>query len=240
MLNSYGVSCKKDHEHLIIEKTMKTDDGAPTIKRYQQPVTNLTGVIAETGIYLSPGALTLLLQQTIPIIWMNKHELVGMAHGFAGSGTVITRRAQFKAFDDDRGIHLAKRFVIGGLYNKANLLLSYAKNRPDNGGENIKHEVLKIREIVQQVLSLKEENQLDKTRGILMALEAQGARIYHSELIKLIPEEYRFVKRTRRPPKDPINAALSYGYAILNARCLLAIIGTGIEQYGGYLHVDRY
>ncbi len=49
-----------------------------------------------------------------------------------------------------------------------------------------------------------------------------------------------FSKRVRRPPTDPVNAMLSYGYVILSSQVASAVAGVGFDPYIGYLHSSRY
>ena len=239
VLNGYDLKCKKYSNHLLIEKTELNNENEKEIRRYRQPITELTGVILEDYVYIAPAAVIMLIEENIPIIRIHNNELIGITHSFAGSGTVITRRAQFLAFLGPKGMYLAKMFVYSGLLNKANLLLSYGKNRSDEIKENLKGLATEIRDIGQQVKEMTEERTIDESRMYLMALEARGAKIYLQGIISILPEQYNFNNRNRRPPRDPINAALSYGYAILNAQTLLAVIGSGLDPYGGFLHVDR-
>lgn len=239
LLTSYEVKCKKSGEHLLIEKTTYDEDQTPRTTRVNQPIKHLTGVIVEGHVYVAPSAHLLLMSHSIPVVWMKGHELVGVSHAFAGTGTVITRRAQFLAFHEWQGANIARGFVMGGMANKANLLLSYAKNRTGQDMERLKTAATEVREVLAHVQKLRTPEGVDSFRNLLMAYEARGTKIYLEALRTLYPEEYGFEKRTRRPPTDPINAALSYGYAVIHAKCLLAVIGAGLDPYGGFLHVDR-
>ena len=49
-----------------------------------------------------------------------------------------------------------------------------------------------------------------------------------------------FDGRSRRPPRDPINALLSYGYTLLLNQCAAALQITGLDPYIGYLHSAQY
>lgn len=66
-----------------------------------------------------------------------------------------------------------------------------------------------------------------------MGLESAASRIYFSCLSRLVPPEGAFDGRSRRPPKDLANAALSYAYAILPAECAGALRPTGSSPRSG-------
>ena len=79
---------------------------------------------------------------------------------------------------------------------------------------------------------------LDPIRGI----EGLGAKIYFSVfqyMLKQQREDFRFVTRTRRPPRDRINCLLSFIYALVRHDCLAALTTAGLDPYVGWLHATR-
>lgn len=73
----------------------------------------------------------------------------------------------------------------------------------------------------------------------LMGLEGTAARAYFEAVALLLPEELRFSGRSRQPPMDVFNAAISYGYAILLSECVTALVSAGLEPSIGLLHSDQ-
>ena len=82
---------------------------------------------------------------------------------------------------------------------------------------------------------------LDALRGTslskLMGVEAAIARAYYEALREVVPEEYGFRARTRRPPEDCFSAALSYGNALLYRVALRSVLRHGLDPRVGFLHV---
>lgn len=72
----------------------------------------------------------------------------------------------------------------------------------------------------------------DEVRG----LEGAAARSYFRALSLLLPADLSFTGRNRQPPLDIMNAALSYGYAILLAECVSALVAAGLDPAFGLLH----
>ena len=58
-------------------------------------------------------------------------------------------------------------------------------------------------------------------------------------LIREGSETFRFDRRNRRPPRDPVNALLSFLYALLTSDCTAALEGVGLDPQVGYLHAVR-
>jgi CRISPR-associated protein Cas1 len=78
---------------------------------------------------------------------------------------------------------------------------------------------------------------LDQIRGH----EGEGSAAYFSVFGALIKQEgFTFDKRIRRPPTDPINSLLSFGYTLLTNDLFSAVNTVGFDPYVGYLHADRY
>lgn len=72
--------------------------------------------------------------------------------------------------------------------------------------------------------------------GSLRGLEGAGAAAYFEGFGDLLPERLKFSTRNRRPPKDPVNAALSLGYTLLHAETVLALYGSGFDPFIGFYH----
>ena len=78
--------------------------------------------------------------------------------------------------------------------------------------------------------------------GSLLGYEGAGSAAYFNVFDKLIRCNWPhgFSKRVRRPPTDPVNALLSYGYVILTSQVASVLAGVGFDPYIGYLHASRY
>ena len=82
--------------------------------------------------------------------------------------------------------------------------------------------------------------QADTPLGTLQGLEGTGAAIYFAAFPKLLRQTMGFEGRRRRPPTDPVNALLSFGYTLLLNNVLAAIGLVGLDPYAGYLHSSQY
>ncbi|MCI4669973.1 MAG: CRISPR-associated endonuclease Cas1 [Bacteroidia bacterium] len=80
----------------------------------------------------------------------------------------------------------------------------------------------------------------DQGKATLRGWEGQATRKYFQCLGKILPETYRFEKRSRRPAKDEFNAVLNYLYGMLYGQVELALITAGIDPYLGLFHRDEY
>jgi CRISPR-associated protein Cas1 len=72
-----------------------------------------------------------------------------------------------------------------------------------------------------------------------MGIEGICARTYYQALRYYFPPEWKFNGRNRRPPLDPINALLSWGYGVLLARVFSATVQAGLDPYLGFFHATE-
>jgi len=202
--------------------------------RREVPVVRLDAVVVGARGSISSDAVRLLSMNGIPVVFASRFSPYAVVHPFFMHGTVITRREQMLSYSDNRGVHLAKAFCYAATMNKARVLMYLAKSR---GVVEFREISKRIEEIANEIMGV--EGELDDIRLRLMGLEGNAARMYFDALRSVFPEWTGFVGRDYRPPTDPVNSLLSYGYVVLNAICCLAIAKCGLEPFAGFLHCDR-
>ena len=76
----------------------------------------------------------------------------------------------------------------------------------------------------------------------LLGIEGAAADLYFGRLDHLLKgdEGFSFQSRNRRPPKDPVNAVLSYLYAVLAKEMFVTLLAVGFDPYLGFYHRPRY
>ena len=78
--------------------------------------------------------------------------------------------------------------------------------------------------------------------AVLRGLEGVGSKAYFAVLRAGLrwEGEQTFVKRNRRPPRDPVNALLSFGYQLLTQSIFTAVELVGLDPYAGFFHSETY
>jgi CRISPR-associated protein Cas1 len=167
----------------------------------------------------------------------------------AASRNSLLRLAQFRGHDDPKhSLELARRFVLAKLGNQRTILMRTNRRLKD---ETIGAAAESIRGILAQVEALKSDGvpppdpskpQSGTAWGKLQGLEGAGTAQYFSVFGRLLRAEAQlsFETRNRRPPRDPVNALLSYGYTLLLHQCAAALQTVGLDPYVGYLHASQY
>lgn len=138
-------------------------------------------------------------------------------------------RAQLAASEGEVGLAISREIVRAKI-TKQQVLLERFNRRPG-------HEA--VTDAVGQLESLEAMVPDAHSPMELMGLEGAAARFYFPCLGALVPEELRFTERSRQPPQDVINAALSYLYTLLLGECVTALHAAGLDPAFGLLHADQ-
>lgn len=152
-------------------------------------------------------------------------------------GNVLLRREQYRAADDpERGLSLARSFIIGKVFNARWVLERCLRDHSMRvDAEKIRRASNRLKDIIAE---LKGCASIESLRGI----EGEAAAIYFGvfdELILRDKDSFFFTERVRRPPTDRVNSLLSLFYSVLATDCASALEGVGLDSYVGLLHVDR-
>lgn len=171
-----------------------------------------------------------LLEREIPVNWLSS---TGKFYGRLEPTTrvnIARQREQFRCSDNNEfSLELAKSFIIGKVKNCQVVLRRYNRNVSDNDvSENIE-------ELKKYVIKISEAETVEQ----LLGYEGNSAKLYFKSLGKMVKEEFKFDKRTRRPPKDKFNCLLSLGYTLLLYEIYTAIINKGLHPYCSFLHKIR-
>jgi CRISPR-associated protein Cas1 len=93
---------------------------------------------------------------------------------------------------------------------------------------------------IQPLTALAEEALGASSHDHLLGIEGQASALYYEFYRRLFKEDLGFRKRTRRPPRDPVNSLLSFGYTLLGYSAQSAVYLVGLDPFGGFLHSTHY
>ncbi len=195
------------------------------------PVENIDNIIIFGGIQVSTACIQQLLLKGIPLTWLSKN---GSYFGRLESTSHINidrQRMQFRKSDDEKfSLEISKKFIKGKFTNQRTILMRANKILKNSDMSDI---ILKM-----SVYSKK----IDEAKTIeeLMGVEGFYAKMYYQGINYIIDKEYSFKQRTRRPPKDPFNAVLSFGYTLLHYEIFTMLVSKGLNPYAAFLHSDRH
>lgn len=145
-----------------------------------------------------------------------------------GHVNVRRQRLQAQLLDKELGIAIAKKIVESKIHNQIVVMKRYGKSRN-----------VEVEDSAKQMKIMSNHLESAHTIEQIMGYEGNAARIYFSEIGKLVEERFRFQKRTKRPPLDPFNSMLSLGYSLLMNELYGKIESKGLNPYFGLLHQDH-
>ncbi len=136
--------------------------------------------------------------------------------------------------------NMIRQMLVEKCDRQISLLKSLAHDRP-----SLSDIVVKATESLAEAKQAMENTASEtftrkETHGRLRGLEGSAARAYFQCLGQIVPEPYRFEKRSKRPARDMFNCILNYLYGILYARVESALITAGIDPYLGIMHRNEY
>ncbi|MBX7214779.1 MAG: CRISPR-associated endonuclease Cas1 [Thermoflexales bacterium] len=158
----------------------------------------------------------------------------GMAHGPAHKN-VSLRMAQYRAaFDAGRCLVLARAFVAAKIRNCRTLLMRNHHDPP--------------RRLIDDLLVSGKDAQSVATMAGLLGVEGNAARLYFGAFEGMLKPKvgvgeswsFDFEGRNRRPPRDAVNAMLSFAYALLARELTVIAQAVGFDPYLGFYHQPRY
>ncbi|NMA66104.1 MAG: type I-C CRISPR-associated endonuclease Cas1 [Clostridiaceae bacterium] len=219
----------RDGENVIIRVENET--------RFRIPIHNLEGIVCFGYTGASPALLGLCAERGVTVSFLTEHGkfLAKVTGGVMGN--VLLRRRQYRVADNElESIQIAINLIAGKL---ANSRVTLQRAVRDHANSIDVQEVLGVtRFLSNQITRLSACKSLDELRG----LEGEAARAYFSVLDELILHQkdvFFMHGRSRRPPKDNMNALISFLYTLLAHDVESALETVGLDPYVGFMHADR-
>lgn len=243
-VNTPGVSVTRKGETVIVK------DAGGTLADVRIKDLHQLALFGSTS--LSTALIQTLCERDVPI---THFSLGGWFYGLTrghGLTNVFTRIEQFRrGGDPDQAIHLARLFVYGKVRNQRTLLMRNHVEPPPLALKALKH-------AASAALSA-------RSLATLLGIEGAAALLYFRNFAGMIKvgaddedipglEEsseskaaalrqefsFDFTARNRRPPRDPVNALLSFAYSLLARDCTVAACAVGFDPYVGFYHQPRF
>jgi len=189
---------------------------------------------------LTTPALHECLRREIPVTWLTYGGWF-VGHTIStGHHNVETRTNQYRAsFDSNACLKIAKRLVAGKIANCRTLLRRNWRGEGETETETSRTVQEGMRADIRQALRA-------SSLAVLLGVEGNSAATYFRSFPKMLKTEgdgealFDFTKRNRRPPKDPINAMLSFAYAMLAREWTITLSAVGLDPYRGFYHQPRF
>lgn len=234
-LNTLYVVSERTYLNLEGETVVVTIE---KVRRLQVPLHHLQSLVLHDTVRVSAPLLNRCADDGLSVVWLKRNGRFGSRLEGPTSGNVLLRVAQHRAHSEETfSAALAVGFIGGKLSNLRQVLLRSAREASEIGDREA---CTKAAESVSRALrGLDQKSTVDELRGH----EGEGSAAYFSAFQRLIKPQCRvdfpFKTRNRRPPPDPVNALLSFAYALLMADCRSALESVGLDPQVGFLHRIR-
>lgn len=204
------------------------------------PLAKIDQVMVLGDITLTTPALHTLLERRIAVHYLSAH---GRSYGALTADPAKNaglRIAQYALHcDSARRFMVARQCVAGKLANMRTTLLRYARARDQD--QPLRAAAQQIRTCLRELAQLSAPTAVDPTDrmhglGPLLGLEGSGSAAYYGVFGDLLKGDWAFPGRVRRPPTDPVNALLSFGYTVLTNQVVSLVCAVGLDPALGVLH----
>jgi CRISPR-associated protein Cas1 len=234
LLNTLFVMTEGSYLHLESETLKVKVDGAT---RLQVPLHHLSGLVLFGNVMTSPFLLHKCADDGRSVVLLDRNgryrcRMIGKV-----GGNVLLRHQQHLAIEDfQQQLPVVRNMIAAKVQNARQVLLR--AQRESKNAEDVAALQTAVGLLGRSVERLQPATDIEFMRG----LEGEAARVYFGCLDRIITQnrqEFRMTGRNRRPPRDRINALLSFLYVMLLNDCISAIEGVGLDPQMGFLHVMR-
>ncbi len=228
-ITTQGAYLAREGETIIVRVEKET--------KLRVPIHMLAGIVCFGRVGASPALMGLCGERGIGLSFLSINgRFLARVQGPI-NGNVLLRRAQYRSADDSKAsAALARGIVAGKLLNARTVLVRARRKQAGGPGHDaLTHACVRLRDLINTVGSC---TSVDIARGH----EGEAARHYFGVFDHLVhsdDDRLRFERRSRRPPRNPVNALLSFLYTLLVHDVTSAIEGVGLDPAVGFLHRER-
>ncbi|AFI86056.1 type I-C CRISPR-associated endonuclease Cas1 [Aggregatibacter actinomycetemcomitans] len=222
-ITTQGSYLHKERETLVVEQEKK--------KVAQLPVHSIGHIFCFGNVLVSPFLMGFCGENNVNLAFFTENgRFLGRLQG-RQSGNVLLRRAQYRV-SEQNPVPIARNIIAAKIQASKRVLQRQIRNYGENAQLQSAVDSLNV-----SLRQLAQAENLDEVRGI----EGDAAARYFGVFNLLIRENtgFHFGGRNRRPPRDGVNALLSFLYSVLGKDISGALQGVGLDPQVGFLHADR-
>jgi CRISPR-associated protein Cas1 len=222
-ISEQGAVLRKTGERVIIQKKKEVLGDIPCLK--------LDTILLFGNVQVTSQALCKMLDQGIELaLFTLSGRLRGQLTPPKAKNIPLRMRQYEISQDSEAALAMAKTVVCAKARNAAAVLRRYRNHHPDA------FSLEDIRTVDDALLRASQATSLSELLGV----EGTAAARYFRALAAMVPPEAGFAGRNRRPPRDPMNALLSFGYVLVGSELQSLLDGMGFDPYLGFYHQVDY
>lgn len=192
------------------------------------PINSVTRIVLSGNVGLSAGARSWAMRSCVDVVCLSRRgsyqgTLIGANRG-AHASRILAQVALVG--DRERRVRLAASLIGAKMRGQIHVLTRIAR----------RDETVHVADTTVNMHAWRRSLTDARTLDEIMGIEGACSNAYFDALAACVPADVTFDGRSRRPPRDLPNAALSYGYAILLSECVGALHAAGLEPSLGIAH----
>lgn len=240
LMEQYSV-VRVEEESLRIQFP-KDSEASKSRRVTRVPLAKIEQVMVLGDITITTPALHTLLKMGIPVHYLSAYgKSYGTLTANPGKNSGLRIAQCALRADPQRQFAVARQCVAGKLLNMRTLLLRYARSREDGDHMALEGAAEQVRHCLHLLKGLAAPavvDPADRMHGLgpLLGVEGSGSSAYYGALGAMLRGEWEFSGRVKRPPTDPVNALLSFGYTILTNQVVSLVWAVGLDPGIGVLH----
>jgi CRISP-associated protein Cas1 len=238
-VQTQGTYLHLDHDTLKLEIEKQT--------KLKMPLHHIGGIVVFGNVLMSPFFIHRCAEDGRNLVWLSQYGKFKARLTGSTTGNILLRRSQHAALDNPEAtLAIAKYFVAGKLQNARGVLMRSAREAEEESDRQALSKAAQVH--ADAIRNTENAADLDRLRGIegyldrLRGIEGYAAKSYFGAFTAMVRTNrtvFEFVEQSRRPPRDPINALLSFVYMLLVNECVAACEGVGLDPQLGFLHALR-
>ena len=192
------------------------------------PKNSVTRIVLSGNVGLSAGARSWAMRSGVDVVCLSRRGSYQGALTGANRGAHASRLLAQVALtgDHERRVRLAASLIGAKIRGQIHVLTRIAR----------RDETVHVADTTAHMHAWRRSLADARTLDEIMGIEGACSNAYFDALAACVPADVTFDGRSRRPPRDLPNAALSYGYAILLSECVGALHAAGLEPSLGIAH----
>jgi CRISPR-associated protein Cas1 len=222
-VHEHGATLRCEQQRLEVVK-----DGEEVLSL---PLHKIDQVVLFGNSQITTSAMKLCLRSGVPILLLSGGgRFLGSVESGGGQNIELQQKQFERRGDGAFALDVARRVVEGKIHNCRALL--QRRGRSSASDARVPEAVAQMERMAD---ALARASTLDEVRGY----EGAASAAYFGGLAACVGSPFVFERRTRRPPLDPVNALLSFGYTLLLQNVYALVRARGLSPYVGYLHELR-
>ncbi len=206
-------------------------------EKFRIPIHNIENIVTFGYMGISPSLISLCAEKNVGVSFLSPSGYYCGRFSGPIRGNVVLRRQQYRMADNENiCLELSKVFIAAKIANCRNVVHRVLRDHGNEKNEIPLKSTIKLLE--NRINQIRNADNIETVRGI----EGDSANEYFSVFNYLIVaqnDDFVFEGRSRRPPRDRVNAMLSFCYMLLANEVQSALETVGLDPYVGFLHKDR-